>query len=169
MPFSSVVPSVIAPRPPCHSMVHPPHWRPMSSAAAPATSSRRTFGGIGRAASLFFSRTCDLLTASLATARWPSLPISGLNPVPPNGSAQRPSGDCLFGRGQMDAPERRFIGAQVALVELPAVGLLAVPPALNPLVAMCAAPRCPAVAHEMLRRGQNRSLASIQSADEGRP
>ena len=78
MPSRMVVPGVMAPVLPCHSIVQPPHWMPMSSAASPATKISGASFFSGKAALSFLSSTSDLRTASRASARcaseptWPS-------------------------------------------------------------------------------------------------
>ncbi len=64
-----VPPVVTSPLLPCHSMVQPPHWLPMSSALLPATWMCRAVFFRGSARRLFFSSTSDARTHSRAACR----------------------------------------------------------------------------------------------------
>src|SRR5438046_5330027 len=91
MPCRTVVPVVVAPDEPCHEIVQPPLWLPMSSALLPATKIFGAVLGSGSTPDLFFSSTWDLRTASRATARWAALPTEDVQDRSVNGCSNRPS------------------------------------------------------------------------------
>nr|ACR34731.1 unknown [Zea mays]ACR35920.1 unknown [Zea mays]ACR36917.1 unknown [Zea mays] len=66
----TVVPTVVRPVSPCHSIVHPPHWYPRLSAWLPATRILAAFLGRGSSGASpglpFLRSTSDLRTASRA-------------------------------------------------------------------------------------------------------
>src|SRR6266498_6163552 len=95
MPCRMVVPGVVAPDEPCHVMVQPPLWLPMSSAFLPATKYFGAVLGSGSTPNLFFSSTCDLRTASRATSRCAALPTDDVQLRSVNGCSNSPSSNFL--------------------------------------------------------------------------
>ena len=63
-----VVPGVVGPAEPCHVIVQPPDWGPMSSAPEPASSTSSPVASGSRPA-VVLSSTADFPTASRASAR----------------------------------------------------------------------------------------------------
>ncbi len=108
-----VVPVVIAPDEPCQVMVQPPLWLPMSSALLPATKIFPPAFASGSRLPSFFSSTCDLRTASRATARCAALPTVGVYDRSVSGLSNSPSSNFLV-------RIRRFASSTRAVVTRPA-------------------------------------------------